>query len=312
MKTPYIRNLVTFFICLFCFSLSSYANLQCIDKNFTLQVLGSGGPIPEGSRASSGYLIWWDGKAKFLIDTGGGTFLRFGQAGAAIEDLDMISLTHFHTDHAADLPAILKGGYFSDRTHSLKISGPSGNTSFPGMQQFLYRLFDAKQGAFAYLSGYLDGTDGLFKLDPIEINYTTAESHIIYKDDIFTVTALGVPHSIVPALAYRFDTPHGSVVISSDQSGKNANFIQFSKDADMLVMPMAIPEDSSEMDKTLHAPPSVLGNIAKTAEVKSLILTHFMGPTARFMQENIDVIQKGYKGPVFAARDLECFPFAKK
>jgi Metal-dependent hydrolases of the beta-lactamase superfamily III len=40
-----------------------------------VQVLGSGGPIADDGRASSGNLIWSDGKSIMLIDTGGGVFL---------------------------------------------------------------------------------------------------------------------------------------------------------------------------------------------------------------------------------------------
>lgn len=55
-------------------------NPQCLDKSFTLQLLGSGGPITDDARASAGELIWINGKSKILIDAGGGTYLRFGQS----------------------------------------------------------------------------------------------------------------------------------------------------------------------------------------------------------------------------------------
>ena len=40
-------------------------------EGITLQVLGSGGPIADDGRASSGYLVWFDGKSRFLVDAGG-------------------------------------------------------------------------------------------------------------------------------------------------------------------------------------------------------------------------------------------------
>jgi len=113
----------------------------CGEQGVAVQVLGSGGPIADDGRASSGYLVWIDGHARLLVDAGGGTFLRFGEAGASIADLDVICLTHLHTDHAADVPALLKGGYFSDRTRSLPIVGPTGRGVFPGTAAFLQRLF---------------------------------------------------------------------------------------------------------------------------------------------------------------------------
>ena len=77
-----------------------------------LQILGSGGPIADDGRASSGYVVWIDGQSRFLIDSGGGTFLRFGEAGARFKDLYHIAISHLHTDHSADLVALLKSGYF--------------------------------------------------------------------------------------------------------------------------------------------------------------------------------------------------------
>ena len=81
-------------------------------EGVTLQVLGSGGPIADDGRASASYIVWVDGKSRLLIDAGGGSFLRFGEAGARFTDLDFVGLSHFHTDHSADFPALLKSCRF--------------------------------------------------------------------------------------------------------------------------------------------------------------------------------------------------------
>ena len=44
----------------------------CGTNDVAVQVLGSGGPEMKG-RASSSYLIWQQGKARVLIDAGGGS-----------------------------------------------------------------------------------------------------------------------------------------------------------------------------------------------------------------------------------------------
>lgn len=46
--------------------------------------------------ASSGYLIWLDGKARVLIDAGPGSLQRFKQSGADFNDLSVLLFTHFH------------------------------------------------------------------------------------------------------------------------------------------------------------------------------------------------------------------------
>ncbi len=134
-------------------------------EGLTLQVLGSGGPIADDARASSGYLVWIDGRSRFLIDAGGGVFLRFGEAGAHFEDLEHVAISHFHTDHSTDLVALLKSGYFSNRSRKLPISGPTAGGDYPGTGDYLQRLLDQDNGAYAYLYGYLDGSAGLVKLE---------------------------------------------------------------------------------------------------------------------------------------------------
>jgi hypothetical protein len=130
------------------------------EKGIGLQVLGSGGPIADDARASSSYLVWVDGRARLMIDAGGGSFLRFGEAGARFADLDFVGLSHFHTDHSADFPALLKSGFFSRRKRDLAVAGPSGSGPFPGLATYLDSMLNRDDGAYGYLSGYLDGTGG--------------------------------------------------------------------------------------------------------------------------------------------------------
>ena len=82
------------------------AETTCEASAVVLQVLGSGGPFGEG-RASAGYLIWVDGVARVMIDAGGGTFKTFHAAGAKIDDLELLALSHFHPDHSTEVPALL-------------------------------------------------------------------------------------------------------------------------------------------------------------------------------------------------------------
>ena len=281
---------------------------QCLDKSFTLQLLGSGGPISDDARASSGEVIWIDGKSRLMIDAGGGTYLRFGQAGARIEDLDAIAITHFHTDHSANLPAILKGAYFSDRKSPLPILGPDHGGLFPSMKNFTHREFDKKTGSFAYLHGLESGTEGLFKIEPLNIDYKSPISKQIFKNKDFTIYALGIPHGDVPCLAFKIVTNNGIIVISGDQNGSNKAFVDFAKGADILQMPLAIDENADKQSNFLHAKPSVIGKLASEIKPKILVLNHFMGKGLVLKDQDIAIVKKYYKGPVYAAKDLSCFP----
>lgn len=293
-----------------CFSIDAMAdNMQCENKQFTLQTLGSGGPITDDQRASSGEVIWLNGKSALLIDAGGGIFLRFGQAGARLEDLKLIALTHFHTDHTSDLAALLKGGYFIKDKQDISIAGPTGNGVFPAMSKYFADLFGKENSAYSYLNGLYNATDGLKLHSHIkDVDYRTNKTQLVYQDDDMKVTAIGIPHGDVPCLAFRIETEKGIIVISADQNGSNEFFIPFARGADMLVMPLAIDENADNISKYMHAPPEVIGKIANEVNPKVLILNHFMGKGLRKKEESIDLVKKYYHGRIYSSRDLSCFP----
>ena len=280
-------------------------------EGLTLQVLGSGGPIADDARASSGYLIWIDGRSRFLIDAGGGVFLRFGEAGAHFEDLEHVAISHFHTDHSTDMVALLKSGYFSNRSRKLPISGPATGGDYPGTNDFLQRLLDQADGAYAYLYGYLDGSAGLVKLESIEVDaqLTVASSVYANADADIEVSALGVPHGPVPALAYRFRIGKRSIVFAGDQNGNSAAFIDFARGADVLVMHMPVPENISGVGRKLHAPPSLIGKIAAETGTAKLVLSHFMARSLENREENLRQIRSQFSGTLVSANDLDCVGF---
>lgn len=294
------QRFILYGIFLVYFPLVSGAAANCgAQAKVVLQVLGSGGPIADDARAGSGYLVWVDGKARVLVDIGSGSWLRFAGSGASIADLRLIALTHFHTDHAGDLPALLKSTYFTERKIPLRIAGPSGNHLFPSLIEFFKALFDAKQGAFRYLSS--------IPVLPLMVA-DTQKSVSVYSAPDLQVEALYVPHGPVPTLAYRIRVGGKRIVFASDQNGSNPRFIDFSRQADLLVMPLAIGQKSDKIAKRLHMTPHRLGEITRDAAVKRLLLSHFMQRSLLRLPKNVLLIKKLYKGPLYLAQDLACFP----
>jgi ribonuclease BN (tRNA processing enzyme) len=275
-----------------------------------LQLLGTGGPISHDARASSGAIVWIDGKSRLLFDAGGGVYLRFGQAGARLEDLRFIGLSHFHTDHSADLPALLKGAYFMATTSTLTLAGPTGSDTFPSTTAFFKAMFGASNSAYPYLHGLRDGTDGIkLTVSPIvDVDVSRATASLVYKDAQVKVFAYGIPHGKVPTLAYRVEGHAGTIVISADQNGRRDGFVSFARGADILVMPLAIDEDADAASAFLHATPTVVGNMAAKAAPKMLVLDHFMGRALIDKDVNAATVGAIYHGPVVAARDLSCYP----
>ena len=288
---------------------SSIAEDCAAPNGVTVQVLGSGGPIADDGRSSSAYLVWVDGKSRVLIDAGGGTFLRFAEAGADFRDLDFIGLSHFHADHSADFPALLKSGSFSKRSRPLTVAGPGGSGLFPGLNWFLTSLLDPETGAFAYLGDYLSDVGRLPRLSAIEVDSGTADPLLVYgdPDSRIQVDALPVPHGIVPALAFRVRVGSKIIVFAGDQNGNKPEFVDFSKDASLLVMHMPVPEDVSGVGRQLHAPPSVIGTIANAANVKMLVISHLMKRSLRELDKNVGLLRSKFSGPIDVAGDLRCY-----
>ncbi len=269
-----------------------------------LQVLGSGGPIADDGRASSSYLIWIDGKSRVLIDAGGGAFLRFGEAGAKFTDLDFVGLSHFHTDHSADVPALLKSGNFSSRKRDLVVAGPGAGGPFPGLDDWLAALLARDKGAFGYLGGYLDGSGGLARLQSEEVPAGPVTR--VLESDAIHVDVMRVPHGIVPALAFRVTIAGTTFVFSSDQNGGDRAFRDFARGADVLVMHLVIPEDATGVATRLHATPGIIGAIAGDAQPATLLLSHFMARSLADLDGNVALVREAYDGEIVLAEDLSC------
>ena len=275
-----------------------------VPAGVTLQVLGSGGPIADDGRASTGYLVWVDGRARVLIDAGGGTFLRFGEAGAAFTDLEFVGLSHFHTDHSADFAALLKSGNFSDRKRDLPVAGPGGDAPFPGLKAWLEALLGRDGGAYGYLGSYLDGSGPTALLSPREVG--TGDAVEVFRNDALTVEALRVPHGIVPAVAFRVSVGDAVLVFASDQNGSDPAFVDFAKEASILVMHLVVPEGVTGVGRQLHAPPSLIGAIAAEADTGKLVLSHFMARSLRDLDANVSLVREAYDGDIVLAEDLGC------
>lgn len=278
---------------------------SCVQpEGLTLQVLGSGGPIADDGRASTAYVVWIDGKSRVLIDAGGGAFLRFGEAGATFEDLDFVGLSHFHTDHSTDFSALLKSGNFSERKRPLPVAGPAEDGVFPGLKDFLKATLDRETGAYGYLSAFLDGTAGTPMLTQREVR--PGPPALQWSSEDLVIDAMQVPHGIVPAVAFRVRAGDVTIVFASDQNGSDPAFVEFASEASILVMHMVVPEDVAGVGRRLHAPPSVIGELAGRANPDTLVLSHFMARSLKDLDGNVALVRKGYSGAVVLAEDLAC------
>jgi ribonuclease BN (tRNA processing enzyme) len=282
----------------------------CAPGPATLQILGSGGPQISPERASTSYLLWVDGQAKMLVDMGGGTFLRFGQSRAKLSDLALIAISHLHPDHVSDLPALL---WLSQQVRQQPlpivgpsagkgVAGPAANDVAPDFPTFLARLFDEKTGVFQVMGGTLGGRGNGVRLNVSVVDVLKAEPSHVFEGQGLKVTATGIPHANMPTLAYRVETSAGSIVFSSDQNGTDPKFVDFAKNANVLIMHLQIGVGATN---PLHASPAVVGRIAQEANVGRLIVSHI---GLIDLDAAIAEVRKSYTGQLIIGADLQCTP----
>jgi ribonuclease BN (tRNA processing enzyme) len=94
-------------------------------------------------------------------------------------------------------------------------------------------------------------------------------------------------------------------VFGSDQTLANPNFVSFAQAADVLVLHLTIGAGETGPLLALHATPSVVGQVARDAKARRLVLSHIgeLDLDAALAQ-----VKQSYTGPVLLGADLQCVP----
>ena len=280
-------------------------------SSLELLVLGSGGPGATG-RAGSAYLLLLDGKPRILVDAGPGSFVRLGEAGEPLADMDIVLLTHLHIDHTGELPGLFKARAISTR-HAIEfqIWGPDGAAAhgdsayFPSTQQFTELLF-GRQGAFAYLRDFAA---------PIHMEVHDIATHgrpptslpqVIHQESGLTISVLPGHHGDAPSVIYRIDYAGKSITFSGDIDAQAVPALRrIAQGTDLLVVNTVVldPPGSAPILYTLHTPPRKIGELAQDAGVKQLLLSHLSPATDRMRDAVLESIRLNFMGGVQLAQD---------
>lgn len=283
------------------------AQPRCRNADLDVVILGSGGPELTDQRASTGYLVRENGKARFLVDFGAGASLNFERAGGEIEDLHALLFTHFHVDHVNDLPAMIKASFFSDRERDLPLYGPTGNDVIPTTPLFVERQF-GDNGVYPYLSGFLDG-NAAYRLLPVAVN-ADHDNPEPFQTDIegFTLQAIAVDHGLLPSLGWRIEKDGCAVVVSGDTRNSGQTLDKLAQNADLFIAHNAVPESSTDrVAQRLHMKPSEIGRIANVTHTRHLVLSHFMQRTVNAQDETTRAIRSHYDGALAFAEDCDIY-----
>ncbi len=290
------------------FSSTTFAESNCAHNNVKLQVLGSGGPELGDKRASSGYLIWINGKASVLIDAGAGSSLNFEKSSAKFEDLQAIVFSHFHVDHSADFPAYIKGSFFTSRHNDLPVFGPEGNALMPSTTEFVNKTL-GDTGAFSYLQNFVNIDQfSSYHIQSHNVPLTPHKIQYYPLTDNLNLSAIPVHHGPIAAVAWRVNVFDCSITFSGDMNNQYKTLAKLANNTDILVMHNAIPESAKGVAANLHMKPSEMGEIANKANAKSVVISHRMLRTLGHEPETKQLMEKNYCGLINFADDLDIFP----
>lgn len=242
-------------------------------------VLGSGTAIPVPDRFPAGYLLQHEG-THLLVDCGPGTLRRLAQAGASLHELDAVFLTHYHTDHCADLAALL----FALRSPTFAGRKPLHLFGAPGLKRLLGLLAEAWPWTLPR-----DYELRVTEVTPSTTSFGSLDVH-----------ALPIRHT-AQSLGYRFVAQStGASAAFSGDADECDELVELARGADLFVCDAAFPEDRRTEG---HLTPMLAGAHAERAKARTLLLTHFYPEC-----DGVDVIgaaQQTFQGRVLAAADLQ-------
>jgi len=242
-----------------------------------LTILGSGTAIPVPDRFPAGYLLQ-SSTANLMVDCGPGTLRRFAQAGGDLHELDAVLLTHYHTDHCADLAALL----FALRSPNFAGRKPLRLFGAPGLLRLVQKLTEA----WPWLQP---------RSYELELHKVLPSTFVIADIE---VTAVPIRHT-AQSLGYRFATSEGCAAFSGD-ADECEELLELARDADVFVCDAATPDDQ-KLDG--HLTPGLAARHAQRANARKLVLTHFYpacdGHDLRAMAA------AHFDGPIVLAEDLQ-------
>lgn len=297
-------------------------------KGVQILLLGThGGPSLATARSEPASLLIVDGRP-YLIDCGIGTMRRLLRAGIRSETIGTIFFTHIHPDHALGLVDVMSNDFFNmdfgvpGSRQAFAIYGPPQTEELvQAAYNFLripYRIFAAEHLVAATL------------VNPFEAHDIARGGVIFHDGKIRVVAAENTHYQLMPAkfrarmksYSYRFETPYGAIVFTGD-TGPSDAVTRLAKGADVLVSEVeelrgtanaARPQieasrQSSERAKALaahmkweHLTPEEVGKMASQAQVKAVLLYHFV--LSGHPEGVVSGVRKFFAGPVFAGEDL--------
>jgi ribonuclease Z len=279
-------------------------------------VTGTGVPVVAAGRAGPGLLVQC-GSTMLQFDAGRATTLRLAEAGVRTSQLSALFVTHHHSDHLTGLTDLLFTRWLEGHGNftPLPVVVPEGDAA-----ELVGHLLDPWQSDIAVRRKHVGRTDDPA---PLVSSFDAAEAvdealHVwASPDGTIEVLARAVHHEpVLPAVAYRVETPDGVVVVSGD-TVVCQEVAELAAGADVLVHEAFRREEMLRHRDLLphvdhlaayHADTVELGALAAQVGVPTVVLTHLIpapGMGAVTEEDYVsDLRRGGYTGNVLVAEDL--------
>jgi ribonuclease BN (tRNA processing enzyme) len=273
-----------------------------------LVVLGSkGGPaIRPGGPSPTACLLELGGH-RIVVDCGLGVTRGLVDAGVSIKELDLVFVTHLHSDHVLELGPLLHTAWTAGLAKPVRVFGPPGTDHV--WRQFLLSLeFDID------IRVADEGRPDLRELVVIE---EFGEGEVLAEGGL-TVSALRVDHPpVTDTFALRFEHAGSSVVFSAD-TARFLPLAEFAKGASVLVHEAMLPQgvdrlvartgNGERLREHLfasHSTAEEAGEIANAAGAGQLVLYHLIpaDDPAIGASDWENAVRKSWAGPLTIAHD---------
>ena len=187
----------------------------------------------------------------YLIDSGAGSTDNINRLGLPMTRLQGLLLTHFHSDHIAEIYEVNLASWVQGRPQPLRIYGPQG----------VDEVTNAVNAGYRQDRLYRTGHHGEDLLPPAlgVLEHKTIAPGVILEDGDLKISAYVAEHPpIEPAVGYRFDYRGRSVVISGD-GNVNGDTLKIVDGADLLL------HDALSLP-TVSALSDALGTVGQTRQ----------------------------------------------
>lgn len=296
------------------------AQRQASDSLFRITLLGTGNPRPTAERFGPSSLVE-AGRHRVLVDAGRGATVRLLQAGGRdlLSGIDLVLLTHLHSDHTVGLPDVWLTGWVFGRERPLPVYGPPGTESMARHLERAYEFDVANRRdvieRLPAAGAELPGTD-------IAIKPEGAGARVVFDRDGLRILAFPVDHGPgTPAYGYRFEYA-GRVAVFSGDCRPTPGLIVQAHRADVLVHEVVSPAlerrralvaDPAAIEGIIarHTTPEEAGRIFALARPRLAVYTHIV-PSVATAADLIPPTRKEYRGRLAVGYDLMTITIGEK